>query len=187
MNGAEKWKVKSGRAGKRKEGRIAEPIQVIEGRIFVIRDKRVMLDRHLATLYGVPVKRLNEQVKRNLSRFPADFMFRLEKSEADALRSQIATLDRGRGHHTKYPPFAFTELGVAMLSSVLQSERAVQVNIEIMRTFVRLRALLASNTRLSEQLKLLENRVDRQFQIVFEAIGALLETAPDHPRGKIGF
>ena len=110
----------------------------IEQGIYSLRGHRVMLDAELATLYGVPTKRLNEQVRRNQARFPSDFMFRLTTGEIDRLRSQIATSKKGRGG-TRYRPYAFTEHGVAMLSSVLNSERAVQVNIEIVRTFIRLR------------------------------------------------
>jgi hypothetical protein len=113
--------------------------ETIERRILLVRGQRVMLDSDLADLYGVSTKRLNEQVRRNIRRFPADFMFQLSSDEAAALRSQSATLEAGRGKYRKYLPYVFTEQGVAMLSSVLNSERAVQVNIEIMRAFVRLK------------------------------------------------
>jgi phage regulator Rha-like protein len=118
----------------------------------------VLLDSDLAEMYGVETKVLNQAVRRNLNRFPADFTFQLNKNEYDALRSQIVTLKSGRGQHRKYPPYAFTEHGVAMLSSVLRSDRAVQVNIEIVRAFVRLRQLLSSNEELAGKLAALERR-----------------------------
>lgn len=117
--------------------------RVLRQKIYAIRGQRVMLDNDLADLYQVPTFRLNEQVKRNKTRFPEDFMFQLTVDEYASLRSQIAILEKGRGKHRKYLPFVFTEQGIAMLSSVLNSERAVQVNIEIMRTFVMLREVLA--------------------------------------------
>ena len=127
-------------------------------RIFVIRGHRVRLDSDLAELYGVPTKRLNEAVHRNAMRFPEDFMFQLTTEESDPLRSQIATLKPGRGRHRKYLSYVFTEQGVAMLSSVLNSERAVQVNISIMRAFVALRRAAASNAVLSRRLDELERK-----------------------------
>jgi len=128
------------------------------------------VDDDLAELYDIPVKVLNQAVKRNRSRFPEDFMFQLTAEESDSLRSQNVTLKTGRGRHRKYLPFAFTEQGVAMLSSVLRSKRAVQVNVEIMRTFVRLRQMLASNTQLAGKLAALEKKYDAQFKVVFDAI-----------------
>lgn len=130
----------------------------VEKRIFVIRGHRVMLDSDLAELYGVPTKRLNEAVHRNAMRFPEDFMFQLTTEESDPLRSQIATLKPGRGRHRKYLSYVFTEQGVAMLSSVLNSERAVQVNISIMRAFVALRRAAASHAVLSRRLDELERK-----------------------------
>jgi len=124
----------------------------IERRILLLRGQRVMLDSDLADLYGVSTKRLNELVRRIIQRFPADFMFKLSPDEAAALRSQNATLEAGRGKYRKYLPYVFTDQGVAMLSSVLNSERAVQVNIEIMRAFVRLRELIATNRDLARRL-----------------------------------
>ncbi len=147
------------------------PVERIERLIYLIRSQKVMLDMDLADLYGVETKRLNEQVKRNIERFPDDFMFRLTKSESLNLKSQFATSNWG-GRRTL--PYAFTEQGVAMLSSVLNSKRAVQVNIEIMRTFVRLRQMLLSNKDLSRWLEELENKYDRQFKIVFDAIRQLM-------------
>src|SRR5689334_11451983 len=146
-----------------------------------------MLDETLAELYGVPVKALNQAVKRNLARFPADFMFQLTPDEAERLRSQTVTLDPGgQGQHRKYLPYAFTEQGIAMLSSVLRSDRAVHVNIEIMRAFVRLRLLLQSNAELARKLDALEKKYDAQFQVVFRAIRELMEPR-GRPRKRIGF
>ena len=162
------------------------PTNSIERSIRLIRGQKVLLDDDLARLYGVSVKRLNEQVRRNSARFPEDFMFQLETAEADSLRSQFATLKKGRGEHRKYSPMAFTEQGVAMLSSVLRSPRAVQANVEIMRAFVRLRRMLESNAELSRKLDALERKYDGQFRVVFEAIRELM--APARRAGKpIGF
>ena len=144
-----------------------------------------MLDADLAGLYGVTTKRLNEQVRRNRSRFPEDFMFQLTSTEAASLRSQIATSNKGRGGR-RYAPYAFTEQGVAMLSTVLNSERAIQVNIEIMRAFVHLRQMLASNAQLARKLNALEKKYDSQFRVVFEAIRGLM-TPPEPKKRKIGF
>jgi hypothetical protein len=133
----------------------------------------------------VTTKRLNEQVRRNHSRFPGDFMFQLTLDEVAALRSQIATSKGGRGGR-RYAPYVFTEQGVAMLSTVLNSERAIQVNIEIMRAFVRLRQLLASNDRLARKLEALEKKYDAQFKVVFDAIRQLM-APPEPKKRKIGF
>jgi len=143
-----------------------------------------MLDADLAELYGVPTKRLNEAVRRNAVRFPEDFMFQLTADEAEILRSQFAT-SNGRGGR-RYIPYAFTELGVAMLSSVLNSERAVLVNIAIMRAFVRLREMAASHKDVLLRLDEMEGKYDRQFKVVFDAIRALMEP-PKIPRRRIGF
>ena len=144
-----------------------------------------MLDADLAGLYGVTTKRLNEQVRRNRSRFPEDFMFQLTSTEAASLRSQIATSNKGRGGR-RYAPYAFTEQGVAMLSTVLNSERAIQVNIEIMRAFVHLRQMLASNAQLARKLNALEKKYDAQFRVVFDAIRELM-APPEPKKRKIGF
>ncbi|HKS94833.1 MAG TPA: ORF6N domain-containing protein, partial [Terriglobia bacterium] len=152
---------------------------------------KVMLDRDLAALYGVRTSRLNEQVKRNRSRFPEDFMFRLTLEEANqvpGLRSQNATLKRGQ--HIKYAPYAFTQEGVAMLSSVLHSERAVRVNIAIMRAFVKLREVAATHQDLAQKLDALEGKYqqhDVQIKAVFEAIRKLIEAPATHPKRRIGF
>jgi hypothetical protein len=163
------------------------PIERIERLILLIRGHKVMLDSDLAELYGVTTKRLNEQVRRNLSRFPEDFIFQLTESETHLLRSQFATSKEGRGGR-RYLPYAFTEQGVAMLSSVLNSERAIKVNIEIMRAFVRLRQILASNKELAKRLDELEQKYDAQFKIVFDAIRQLMAPPePEPPKKRIGF
>jgi hypothetical protein len=151
------------------------PLERIEQAILFIRGHKVMLDEDLARLYEVNVKALNQAVKRNASRFPADFMFQLTAEEAASLRSQSVTLRRAHGAHRKYLPYAFTEQGVAMLSSVLRSEHAVLVNIEIMRAFVQLRRLLESNVELARKLDRLEKRYDGQFRVVFAAIRKLMQ------------
>jgi hypothetical protein len=145
-----------------------------------------MLDADLASLYGVPTKVLNQAVARNRQRFPADFMFRLTVDEARALRSQFVTLKEGRGGHRKYLPYVFTEQGVAMLSSVLRSQRAIAVNIEIMRAFVQLRRLLDSNRELAAKLAALEKQYDAKFRIVFDAIRELM-SVPARPARRIGY
>ena len=145
-----------------------------------------MLDADLADLYGVSTKRLNEAVRRNAERFPEDFMFQLSREEVDSLRSQIATLKTGRGRHRKFLPYAFTEQGVAMLSGVLHSPRAIQVNIAIMRAFVRMRRMLVSHEELARKVDSLEKQYDEQFRVVFDAIRALMEP-PKAPRRRIGF
>lgn len=145
-----------------------------------------MLDADLAVLYGVPTKVLLQAVRRNLVRFPSDFIFQLGRKEARSLRPQIVTLNRGRGRHRKYLPYAFTQEGVAMLSSVLRSPRAIQANIAIMRTFVRLRGMRTSDVDLRRKLAALERKYDAKFKVVFDAIRALMPPAPS-PRRTIGF
>ena len=168
------------------------PVEVIKGKIYLIRGQKVLLDSDLAELYGVESKVLNQAVKRNITRFPSDFMFQLDETEYGvwvALRSQIVTLKTGRGTHRKYLPHVFTEQGIAMLSSVLNSERAVQVNIAIMRAFVQMRELAASNRELARQLDALEKKYDKhdqQFMVVFDAIRNLM-TSPEPKKRKIGF
>jgi hypothetical protein len=169
------------------------PVERIERRIVLLRGEKVMLDAELAALYGVPIRVLNQAVKRNRVRFPADFMFQLTPDEHDALRSQSVTLKGGRGRHRKYRPYAFTEQGVAMLSSVLRSRRAVLVNIEIMRAFVRLRALALSYKELASKVRALEAKYgvhDAQIQEIFDVIRGLMEP-PGPPPGPekppIGF
>ena len=160
------------------------PIERIERAILVIRGHKVMLDIDLALLYEVEIKALNQAVKRNLDRFPADFTFQLTAEEADHLRSQSVTSSSWGGR--RYLPYAFTEQGVAMLSSVLRSSRAVQVNIEIMRAFVRLRQMLQQNADLARKLALLEKKYDAQFRAVFDAIRELMKP-PAKPKRRIGF
>lgn len=161
------------------------PIEDIEQRIFLLRGHRVMLSPDLAQLYGVEPKALIQAVKRNAERFPADFMFQLTLQELRASRSQIVTLKRGQ--NIKYLPYAFTEQGVAMLSSVLHSKRAIRVNVEIMRTFVRLRQLLASHADLAAKLAELEKTCDAQLKIVFDAIRQLVSPPHVTSRREIGF
>ncbi len=167
----------------------------IERRIYLIRKQKVMLDSDLAELYGVETKMLNRAVKRNIDRFPADFMFQLNKEEAarlrfqigtSSLRSQAATSEASHGGR-RYLPYAFTEQGVAMLSSVLHSKRAVQVNIAIMRTFVQLREMLATHKDLAQKLEALEKKYDRQFKVVFDAIRHLMEPEEPPKQRQIGF
>jgi hypothetical protein len=160
-------------------------IEKIEKAIYLIRGEKVMLDRDLASLYEVETGALNRAVKRNLLRFPPDFMFQLTTDEADLLRCQIGISKSGRGGR-RFLPYVFTEQGVAMLSSVLNSERAVLVNIEIMRAFVKLRQMLASNAELSRRLAELESKYDKQFRVVFDAIRQLMKT-PNRDRKAIGF
>lgn len=160
------------------------PRKQIEQTILVIRGHRVMLDADLAKLYGVPTKVLNQAVKRNKSRFPRDFMFQLTDQEAATLRSQIVT-SRDRGGR-QYSPYVFTEQGVAMLSSVLHSERAIQLNIAIMRVFVSLREMMSSNKVLARRLKELEKKYDAKFRVVFQAIHELMAQPAPKSR-RIGF
>ena len=148
------------------------PIENITGLIYLIRGKKVMLDRDLAALYEVETRVLKQAVRRNIKRFPDDFMFTLTLDEDRFLRSQNVTLKRGA--HSKYPPMAFTELGVAMLSSVLKSERAIQVNIQIMRTFTKFRHLIVDNKDLRKEIEKLRADTDGKFRIVFETLDQLL-------------
>jgi len=160
------------------------PIERIRQAIILLRGQKVMLDRDLAALYGVPTKVLKQAVKRNAGRFPDDFAFVLDSQEVAILRSQFVTSSSWGGE--RYRPMAFTEQGVAMLSSVLNSERAIRVNIAIMRAFVQLRQLLASHEDLARKLADLEKKYDAQFKIVFDAIRQLM-TPPEPPPRKIGF
>jgi hypothetical protein len=166
----------------------AAPIttETIAQRILVVRGLKVMLDSDLASLYEIETFNLNKAVKRNQPRFPADFMFQLTAEEYTALRFQLGILTAGRGQHRKYRPYVFSELGVAMLSSVLNSERAVCVNIAIMRTFVRLREILSTHKDLARKLAVLESKYDKQFKIVFDAIRRLM-AEPEPKHRPIGF
>ena len=161
------------------------PIEVIEKKIFLIRSNKVMLDSDLAELYCTTTKVLIQAVKRNIRRFPPDFMFQLNNQEVAGLRSQFVTSKIGRGGR-RYLPYAFTEQGVAMLSSVLNSDRAIEVNIQIMRAFVKLREMIASHKMLAKRLDDLEKKYDVQFKIVFDAIRQLM-AAPEPKEKKIGF
>lgn len=163
------------------------PIERVENKIFFIRGQKVMIDRDLAGLYGVTTFNLNKAVKRNIRRFPDDFMFRLTPEEYRSLRFQIGILEKGR--HSKYLPHVFTEQGVAMLSSVLRSERAILVNIVIMRAFVRLRRIFSTHKELARKLDELQGKVgklDSEVQAIFQAIRQLM-AAPEQKTKKIGF
>jgi len=160
------------------------PIELIASKIYLIRNTKVMLDSDLAELYGVETKVLKQAVRRNIGRFPADFMFELTKGENQSLRSQNVTLKRGQ--HSKYLPFAFTEHGVLMLSSVLNSERAIQVNIQVVRTFTKLREALIDNKDLRKELEELKQLTEERFRIVFETLDQLL-TIESKPKKKIGY
>jgi ORF6N domain len=169
------------------------PVQDITRAILVLRGQRVLLDAELATLYAVETRVLIQAVRRNLDRFPADFMFQLTAPEWAALRSQIVTLKAGRGQHRKYLPYVFTEQGVAMLSSVLRTKRAIAVNIQIMRAFVRMRGLLSSNRELARRFQQLEARLDKKLAEHDGAIAAILSAirelmnSPQPKRRGIGF
>ena len=159
------------------------PVENITNKIYFIRDHKVMLDRDLAELYGVETGQLKRAVRRNKERFPDDFMFILTNQDVRNLRCQIGISSWGGG---RYLPMAFTEQGVAMLSSVLNSKRAILANIQIMRTFTRIRQMLLSNKDLKRKIEAMENKYDKQFSIVFEAIKQLLQE-DDKPKRKIGF
>jgi len=159
------------------------PQEIIENKIFFLRGKKVMLDKDLAVLYGVTTGNLNKSVKRNIDRFPEDFMFQLTKEEFKNLIFHFGTSSWGG---IRKLPYAFTENGVAMLSSVLNSERAIKVNIQIMRTFTRLREMLMTHKDLKEKIEAMEKKYDYQFKIVFDAIKQLLEPL-EKPKKRIGF
>jgi len=161
------------------------PIERIQQAILFMRGEKVILDRDLSKLYGVPTKVLKQAVRRNMGRFPEDFMFELTQVEFAVWRSQFVTSKADR-KGLRYPPMAFTEQGVAMLSSVLGSERAIHVNIAIMRIFVQLRRMLATHADLARKIAEMEKKYDRQFQVVFEAIRSLM-VPPEKPRKEIGF
>ncbi len=165
------------------------PQETIEGKILLIRGKKVMLDRDLAALYGVETSYLKRQVKRNIERFPEDFMFQLSKEELGNWRCQFVTSNSTDKMGLRYPPYAFTEQGVAMLSSVLKSKRAVKVNIQMMRAFVKLRQILSTNKELVHILSQLERKTekhDTEIQAIFKAISQLM-IPPEKPKSRIGF
>ncbi len=160
-------------------------LDTIKEYIYIIRGKKVMLDRDLAMFYGVSTKRLNEAVKRNLKRFPDDFMFSLSREEIEVFsRSQFATLKRGE--NIKYAPLAFTEQGIAMLSSVLNSDRAILVNIQIIRIFTKLREMIDTYKELREKVEELERNSEANFREIFNAIRQIIQQE-EKPKGKIGF
>ena len=165
------------------------PDELVINKIYLIRGQKVMVDRDLAKLYGVPTKAFNQAVKRNAERFPGDFMFRLTKKEWESLRSQIVTLEIGRGKYPKYLPYVFTEQGVAMLSSVLNSETAIRVNIQIIRVFTKMRELLLTHKDILLQLEKMEKKLtghDEDLQLIFQYLKQLLNP-PQLPRNKVGF
>jgi len=159
------------------------PVERIVAKIYRIRDTKVMLDRDLAELYGVETRTLKQAVRRNIKRFPPDFMFELSYQEFRNLRSQIVMSSWGG---TRRPPMAFTEQGVAMLSSVLKSDRAIQVNIQIRRAFTQLRKMLSTHEELRRKIEAMERKYDQQFKVVFDAIKQLLDVETK-PERKIGF
>ncbi len=166
------------------------PLEGVVSRIFLVRGQKVMLDADLAELYGVPTGRLNEQVKRNIDRFPPEFMFLLTKQEAESLRSQTAILKRGRGQHRKYLPYVFTEHGAIMAASVLDSERAVRVSIYVVRAFVQLREMLSSNKALARKLNELERKLvthDRAITELIEAVRQIMTPPEPKKKRSIGF
>jgi len=158
-------------------------------KIYIIRGQKVMLDRDLAEMYNVEVKRLNEAVRRNIARFPEDFMFQLTEVEANFSRSQIATLKKGSGSNIKYLPYAFTEQGVAMLSSVLRSETAIQVNIQIIRVYTKMKQVLLENKELWQKIEKIEQALlkkDEEVNTIFKLLKQLL-VKEEKPRQPIGF
>lgn len=161
------------------------PMERIESKILLLRGQKVMLDRDLALLYGIDAKSLKRAVRRNIDRFPVDFMFVLAQQELKDWRRQFGTSKSDR-LGLRYPPMAFTEPGVAMLSSVLNSQRAIRVNIAIMRAFIRLRQILATHAGLARKLDELESKYDAQFRVVFDALRRLMNP-PRRPRRQIGF
>ena len=169
----------------------SEPLSIgeIAQRIHLIRGQRVVLDTDLAAFYGETTKRFNQQVRRNLARFPADFMFQLDTEEFAALRLQSATLNAGRGQHRKYLPLAFTEHGAIMAATLLNSPRATEISVHVVRAFVELRAMLATNREMSNKLYQLERKVSRHDQAIAELIDSMrqLLAPPDPPKQPIGF
>ena len=165
------------------------PAQDITRAILVLRGQRVLLDAELATLYGVTTKRFNEQVRRNRERFPEDFMFQLTAEESGSLRSQIATLKAGRGQHRKYRPYAFTEHGAIMAATILNSPRAIEMSVYVVRAFVQLRELLSSNKELARRFAQLEARIDKHDEAIAAILSAIrqLMHPPTRKRRGIGF
>ena len=182
----------SGKVRLRAEGSIGTvpidlvPVEIIANKIFLIRGQKVMLDRDLARMYGVETKRLNERVKRNIKRFPEEFMFQLSKEEFYNWKSQFATSNSDKMGLRK-PPYAFTDYGIAMLSSVLNSDRAISVNIQIIKTFIKMRKMMLSYKELKEKIEKMEGKYDKQFHILFQALKQMLEPKPVPPKRRIGF
>lgn len=165
--------------------KITIPDELIIDKIYVIRGQKVMLDRDLAELYRVETKRLKEQVRRNLERFPESFMFELSEEENNSLRSQFATLKRGR--HSKYPPFVFTEHGILMLSSVLNSDTAIKMSVQIIETFVQLRKLANNYEEIMRKIHQMESQNNKQFGEIYEALQGLMSKPEQAPRKQIGY
>lgn len=162
-------------------------VEIVKDKIYIIRGRKVMLDRDLAMLYGVETKVLNQAVKRNIDRFPNDFMFQINQSELEfSLRSQFVTLEKGVGKHSKYLPFVFTEQGIAMLSSVLKSQRAIQMNIQIIRIFTKLRDMIDSYKELREKVEEMEKSNETNFQEIFRIIRLIINKESE-PKNGIGF
>lgn len=169
------------------DNRITE--EIVLSKIYIVRGLKVMLDKDLAGLYQVPTKVFNQSVKRNSKRFPSDFMFQLTKEEFDFQRSQIVTFEKGKGKYPKYLPYAFTEQGVAMLSSILNTDIAIDVNIQIIRVFTRMREMLVTHKDILFKLEQLENKVgkhDENIRLIFDYLKQLLNP-PQEPRRRIGF
>ncbi len=168
------------------------PAELIAERIFIVRGQKVILDSGLAALYEVPTKQFNQAVKRNLAKFPTDFMFPLTAAEWESLRSQFVTLDAGPGRHRKYLPYVFTEHGAIMAATLLNSPRAVEVSVNVVRASVQLREFLASNKDLARQLKALEKRIEKKLSSQDQAIAGIIDTlrqlmSPANTRRRIGF
>ena len=168
------------------------PAELIAERIFIVRGHKVILDSDLAALYEVPTKQFNQAVKRNLAKFPTDFMFALTTAEWASLRSQFVTLDTGPGRHRKYLPYVFTEHGAIMAASLLNSPRALEVSVYVVRAFVQLREFLASNKDLARQLKALEKRIEKKLGSQDQAIAGIIDTlrqlmSPANTTRRIGF
>jgi phage regulator Rha-like protein len=169
------------------EGLEAVPIEHIARSILVLRGKRVLLDADLAALYGVPTKHFNQQVRRNVERFPRDFMFQIRKEEVEGLRSQIVTLKSGRGQHRKYLPFAFTEHGAIMAASILSTVRAVEVSVHVVRAFVQLREVVASHAEIAKKVGHLERKTDSHEQAIVGILNKLHEQMNSTQTRAIGF
>jgi phage regulator Rha-like protein len=170
----------------RKEAAVV-PIERISQSILILRGRKVLLDTHLAELYAVTTKRFNQQVRRNLDRFPADFMFQLTGTEATSLRLQIVTLKTGRGQHRKYLPYAFTEHGAIMAATILNSSRAAEVSVYVVRAFVELREVLASNKEIAAKFELLERRLDSHDQFMVGILKQIHELMNPSQTRAIGF